>query len=216
MGEGDRRRRSIKLESDAPLALPSQEAEERLALRWVDWRRIRRLVEATGKPPPAASTWPSTFLGIGVATAFTLIPLTQATPAPDPWVIPAFIVATVAAFALAAYAQWAWREMSKSRQDDVDSICADMDEIESAYEAEAEREALRPDPTTQLDREAPLQLAAEVRQMLREQPMTVAEIAERLAVPMSTASGLIGALYNLGKVERRPAKSGKSRWAAKG
>lgn len=212
----DNRARSINLESDVPLALPSQQAEERLALRWVDWHRIRRLVESAAKPPPAASTWPATFLGIGITTALTLIPLTQSTPRPESWVIPTFIVTTVASFALAAYAQWAWHVMSRARKDDVASICADMAEIESAYEAEAEREALRPDSRPQPPVRTPLRpLAREVSEILREEPLTVSEVASRLNIPMTAAAGVVGGLFNLGLVERRPPKDGKSTWILK-
>lgn len=123
----------ITFTTETAVVLPKAEHEEVLAMRRVEWQRVRRRVERLSNPLSGASEWSATFFGLGAGALLSLIPIVSATSDQQPWVIPLFWVVGISFLVLAGFMLWVHRKMRHSHSDDVTDICGEMDEIEAWY-----------------------------------------------------------------------------------
>lgn len=129
----------LNIERRTPLVLPSEEAEEAFLMRFAEWERLRTRIEKLKNPIANASTWSATFLGLAVSFGLSLYPIVTATENPEAWVVPTFVVATIACFLLSLFTFWVHRKMAKVTQDAVDEICGDMNDTARAHGWQARR-----------------------------------------------------------------------------
>lgn len=124
----------LKITTTLDVVMPGRKHEETMAVRRVEWQRVRHRVENLTNPLSGASEWSATFFGIGTGALVALIPLLSATQNQDPWVIPAFWIVGISFLILALFMYWVHRKMRDRHSGDVTDICSEMDEIEARYD----------------------------------------------------------------------------------
>lgn len=117
----------------AQISVPSPENERRLAIRAVDWTRIKRSVKQIHRPLKSLQFWYSCLAGAAVTAGFTIIPLacTQGVPS---WVMPFYIIATGACGLMAWILYRVDQKIVETQGADAEGVYADMQEIEQHFE----------------------------------------------------------------------------------
>lgn len=199
----------INIQSDTPLALPSREAEERLAMRRSDWRRVRKRVERLCHPTLTESTWTATCIATGVTSLLALVPIVGATSSADPWVIPTVVVVSVGSFVLALLIQRLPKELAGSRLQEIKDICQEMDEIEATYENRVEtanemtagaKENLR--ERARIGRDRVIARRGRLLDLVETKSLSMSEIARELGSSLAAVLSDLEALEREGKVLR--------------
>jgi hypothetical protein len=119
--------------TSTPIAVPPAHTEARLAIRLLDWRRIRRSLDACKQRQPALSVWYSVSFGVAGSAGFSIIPIVMASNLPA-WVAPFYVIATVFSL-LFGIALWIIeKNLYGHLESRIDNIDADMTEVEQALD----------------------------------------------------------------------------------
>jgi hypothetical protein len=112
--------------------VPAPATEARVAIRRLDWARIRRNLLRCNEPQPSLSVWYSICFGIAGSAGFSIIPIGATKDLPA-WVWPLYICVTVATGALGVLLVWLDRRLNQQRRSQIADLDADMDEIERTF-----------------------------------------------------------------------------------
>jgi hypothetical protein len=116
------------------IAVPAPTAEDRVAIRRLDWSRIRRNLMRCREPQPTLSVWYSICFGVAGSAGFSIIPI-GATKDLPPWVWPLYVSTTVASGFLGVVLVWLDRRLNQQRRSQIADLDADMDEIERTFQS---------------------------------------------------------------------------------
>jgi hypothetical protein len=116
------------------IAVPAPTTEDRVAIRRLDWARIRRNLLRCNEPQPNLSVWYSICFGVAGSAGFSIIPIGAAKDLPV-WVWPLYICVTVTSGFLGVVLVWLDRRLNQQRRSQITDLDADMDEIEQTFKA---------------------------------------------------------------------------------
>ena len=120
----------IAWESRESIALPSN-GEGSLAIRRIDWNRLKRLLKRVMVPASKLSTVYGILFGIGTSSGLSIIPAaSQALPA---WVLPFYVVISAGSFIGGLVFVRLEKEVCDDRKSAVADIMEDMKEIENTF-----------------------------------------------------------------------------------
>jgi hypothetical protein len=119
----------------AEIAVPAPEREKRLAIRQVDWDRLRRSVANQQSSRPSLSIAYSILFGVGGSSGFSIIPLAY-TEKLGAWVIPTYVLVTVFSVLVAFILMWLEKRMNKNATTQSADLARDMEEIEKMFQPE--------------------------------------------------------------------------------
>ena len=111
------------------------EQDEMFTIRKSDWKRIKRLVNNIPKPSKFISTIYSILFGVSGSALLTLIPLKTLSNL-DGWVIPLYIITTIASLLLAIILLITEKKFLKNENGSVKDINTEFSEIESLYSSQ--------------------------------------------------------------------------------
>jgi hypothetical protein len=117
------------------IAVPAPATETRVAIRRLDWARIRRNLLRCTEPQSTLSVWYSICFGIAGSAGFSIIPIGATKDLPA-WVWPLYICVTVASGFLGLVLVWLDRRLNQHRRSQIADLAADMDEIERTFDAQ--------------------------------------------------------------------------------
>jgi hypothetical protein len=123
----------INWTQSTPIAVPAPLTEERVAIRRLDWSRIRRNLMRCSEPQPNLSVWYSICFGIAGSAGFSIIPIGATKDLPA-WVWPLYICTTVASDFLGVVLVWLDNRLNRQRRSQIADLDADMDEIERTFD----------------------------------------------------------------------------------
>jgi predicted membrane channel-forming protein YqfA (hemolysin III family) len=124
----------VRVQSETTISLPLRESERTLAVRHLEWKRVRRRVERLKDPSHQGGSGGALFfLGVSVTAGFSILALFAGSEQPRSWVVAIYATATVSSLLLAG----TWHHFSKrsgrTRRDEVLEICTEMDDIEARF-----------------------------------------------------------------------------------
>ena len=123
----------INWTQSTPIAVPTPLTEGRVAIRRLDWARIRRNLLKCSEPQPSLSVWYSIFFGVAGSAGFSIIPIGATKDLPA-WVWPLYVCTTVAAGFLGIVLVWLDRRLNRQRQSQIAELDDDMNEIERTFD----------------------------------------------------------------------------------
>jgi hypothetical protein len=123
----------INWSQSTPIAVPTPLTEGRVAIRRLDWARIRRDLKRCSEPQPTLSVWYSICFGVAGSAGFSIIPIGATKDLPV-WVWPLYIIATVASGFLGIVLVWLDRRLNQQRQSQIAGLEAEMDQIERTFD----------------------------------------------------------------------------------
>src|SRR5687768_7012002 len=115
---------------ETPLAIPTEEARELMAVPRREWKSIRRRVKRLENPVESAESWSHTMMGVTIGGALSFVALVTASD-PKGWGVIVVGVTTVASFICFRFFKSVESKMTQARKNEVEALCEDMDEIES-------------------------------------------------------------------------------------
>lgn len=117
---------------EEPIAVPGPDRERRMAIRYSDWKRLRRRLSRVADPIPRLSVAYSVLFGIAASSGLSIIPI--AISYGLSWVTSLYIC--ICGFSLLCGCVFVWidRKVHLARCSDLEDIEADMEEIESMFE----------------------------------------------------------------------------------
>ena len=117
---------------EEPIAVPSPDRERRMAIRYSDWKRLKRRLSRVADPVPRLSVVYSVLFGIATSSGLSIIPI--ATSYGLSWVTSLYICVCVFSLLCGCVFVWIDRKVRSGRESDLEDIEADMKEIESMFE----------------------------------------------------------------------------------
>jgi len=115
------------------ISVPAPDREGRLAVRRADWDRIKRSLANCTRKPSLLPVWYSILFGVSGSAGLTIVPLLVTKDLPA-WVLPAYIIATLASGLMA----WILVRLDKEREttsgSEIALIQSDMKDVESAFQ----------------------------------------------------------------------------------
>ena len=121
----------LRFDLSTQIAVPAPATEDRVAIRRLDWARIRRNLMRCSEPQPTLAVWYSICFGVAGSAGFSIIPI-GATKDLPPWVWPLYVCTTVASGFLGIVLVWLDRRLNQQRRSQIADLDADMGEIEHA------------------------------------------------------------------------------------
>lgn len=128
------------------ITLASEGYEEKIAVRRVEWKRIRNRVEKLENPLSDASSWFEIAYGTAAGTLVSLL-LLWGDGDPSNWLIATLVILIVASVAVGMFMQKMAKKVSTVQHDSAVAIVEEMDEIERAF-VKRERAAGSKKPTS--------------------------------------------------------------------
>jgi len=122
----------INWNQNTQIAVPTPMTEARIAIRRLDWSRIRRNVSRLGEPQLNLPVWYSIFFGFAASSLVSIAPIAVTKDLPV-WVLPAYVSTTFFSLILGIALAWVHKRMNQSRQSDIENLDTDMDAIERTF-----------------------------------------------------------------------------------
>jgi hypothetical protein len=122
-----------KITIDSPVITPTADSQMFYAVRQLDLKRIQRNLEKIRKQPFPFSIIYSLFFGITVTAGLTTIPLAYAQGL-SPWVIPLYVVITVASGVCGGVFLALDLHFRNQRKEEASEVETDMNDILSCYD----------------------------------------------------------------------------------
>ena len=122
----------INWNQNTQIAVPTSTTEARIAIRRLDWARIRRNVLALNAPQFNLPVWYSISFGFAASSLLSIAPI-AVTKDLSAWVLPAYALATVFSLILGIALARINKNLTRQRQSDIKSLDTDMDEIERTF-----------------------------------------------------------------------------------
>ena len=132
---------TIKVDQPTAVLYPSEEKETRMAIRRVDWNRIKRLVDNIRPEPKFLRMTYSLFIGAAITAGATIIPIRYVSQIP-PWFLLIYIFFAGFAFALGIILLLVDIFNTTSKSTDLKSLREDMQEIEDTFKRETGEEGI--------------------------------------------------------------------------
>lgn len=124
----------VRVPSETTVVLPLAETERTMAVRNVEWKRVRVRVQRLADPlERVASGWSLFFLGAAVTGALSVLGLYTGSVKPKSWAVAIYGTGTFFCVLLALTWMWFERRSGKGRRDEVTEICSEMDDIEARF-----------------------------------------------------------------------------------
>lgn len=125
---------TITWKRDEPIYVPSSGKERRIAVRYLDWGRIKKSLERCNQETPRLHLVYSALFGIGATSGFSLIAF-AANPQANlqNWVYPLYSLVCFFSVLTGIAIAYVDRLMRKTKKSDVESIVEDMDAIEKTF-----------------------------------------------------------------------------------
>jgi hypothetical protein len=125
----------INWNQNTQIAVPAPTTEARVAIRRLDWSRIRRNLLRCNEPPFSLSVWYSILFGFSASSFLSIAPIAVTKDLPV-WVLPAYILATFFSLLLGTVLVWLDKRLNRQRRSQIEDLDADMDEIERTFDAQ--------------------------------------------------------------------------------
>src|SRR5262245_52879978 len=101
-----------------PIAVPTPLTEARVAIRRLDWSRIRRNLLRCAEPQLSLSVWYSLCFGFSASSFLSIAPIAVTKDLPAR-VLPAYISATLFAFILGIVLVWLDKRLKQQRRSQI-------------------------------------------------------------------------------------------------
>jgi len=126
--------RVLNWKREEPIAVPSPDRERRMAIRYSDWKRLKRRLSQVVDQIPKLSVVYSILFGIAATAGLSIIPIAASQDLPS-WVTPLYLC--VFAFSLFCGLIFVLvdRKFRSRRKSDLRDIEADMKDIEAMFES---------------------------------------------------------------------------------
>ena len=125
----------INWNQSTQIAVPAPATEARVAIRRLDWARIRRNLLRCNTPQPTLSVWYAIFFGFSASSFLSIAPIAVTKDLPA-WVLPAYILTAFFSLVLGIVLVWLDRRLNQQRRSQIADLDADMDEIERTFAAQ--------------------------------------------------------------------------------
>lgn len=122
----------INIDRPQRIDLPSAEHETRIAIRYIDWSRIKRKVKDMQDPTPRLHLIYSSLFGFSGSSTLSCIIISQSEGL-LPWVLPLFICISVFSFISGGAIYLLDRKNREERISEMDECIQDMNEVESTF-----------------------------------------------------------------------------------
>lgn len=130
---------AIQLTQTTTVEYPAEEKEKRIAIRRVDWNRIKRLVRFIRPEPKFLRSAYSISFGVAVTAGVTIIPIYYI-PQKSPWLLPMYICFALFALIFAIILLCVDKYYTTSKSKDLGLIHEDMQDIEDTFKRETGEE----------------------------------------------------------------------------
>lgn len=115
------------------VALPQSTAEKRLAIRMLDWERLKRHVaKCRANQESDLAGWYFFCFGFSGSAFLTIIPLELSEKVPS-WAVPSYLAAAIGSLVLGIALVVVHRRSKKERADRIEELNIDMGEIEAGF-----------------------------------------------------------------------------------
>lgn len=125
-------RQDLNWKREDHILLPSVDQEKRMAIRVLDWERLKRKLSTVDEPIQKIAVVYSILFGVSASSGLSIIPLFMSEGLPA-WVIPLYgcvcIFSLISAFIFVGI-DWKFRSKKKS---DIQEINKDFEDIESLF-----------------------------------------------------------------------------------
>jgi hypothetical protein len=125
----------INWNQSTPIAVPTPTTEARVAIRRLDWSRIRRNLLRCNEPQLSLSVWYSIWFGFSASSSLSIAPIAVTKDLPV-WVLPAYILTTLFSLLLGIVLVWLDKRLNRQRRSQIIDLDTDMDEIERTFDAQ--------------------------------------------------------------------------------
>ncbi len=122
----------LNVKNTETVKMPAEQHRRSLAIRKVDWERVKRCLDGVQKPQAGISTWYSILFGVAASAGLTIIPLAFTKDLP-PSVLPLYICATAASLLLAITLVRLEKSQAGREQYGLSFVKAEMSAIEDMY-----------------------------------------------------------------------------------
>lgn len=122
----------INIDRPQRIDLPSAEHEARIAIRHIDWSRIKRKVNNMQDPTPRLHLFYSSLFGFSGSSALSSIIISQSEGL-LPWVLPLFQCISFFSFISGGAIYLLDRKNREERISEMDECIQDMNEVESTF-----------------------------------------------------------------------------------
>ena len=129
----------LNVTSKHQITLPSTESEKRIAIRFIDWNRLKRYIDEKQESIFNLSIPYSILYGVSGSAGLSLIPLFFSTGLPS-WTIPLYICITLFSLLCAIIFNILDYTFKKKVCEDKKNISTEMIEIENTFEKENKNE----------------------------------------------------------------------------
>lgn len=127
-------RKSLQWNPNVRIAIPSEEHESLMAIRFADWQRLKRQLSRYSKPIPRLSNAYSILFSVGAAAGLSIIPLHLSKGLPA-WVVPLYGCMSGFCLLFGAVFVLLDKNIGSHRSSDLRDVEDDMNEIEEMFEA---------------------------------------------------------------------------------
>ena len=126
----------FNVERKVPIAVASANGEKCMAIRDLDWKRLKRRFSQVRNPIPWLSMVYSIVFGITATAGLSIIPFGAAEELP-PWVTPLYACICGCGFLVGCVFFCIDRKLRSARSSDLQDILEDMDNIEATFPSQS-------------------------------------------------------------------------------
>jgi hypothetical protein len=122
----------LQVAAQRNISIPSPDSDREMAIRCADWKRLERGLTQASDPPKEYSTLYGILFGLSGSAGLSLKPLAMTKDLPN-WVLPAYIVFTVACLFCGLFVVFFSRGQRRTRMKMISDLLDDVREIGSRF-----------------------------------------------------------------------------------
>lgn len=123
----------VKVARDEHIAIPSSEQEKRIAIRYLDWDRIKTRLSRVKEPVPRLHLIYSWLFGVSSTSCLTIITLSSTSQNLPVWLIPLYWCVFIFALLCAIVFVYTDKKLSSKKVSDLTEIIDDMNIVEKSF-----------------------------------------------------------------------------------
>src|SRR5882724_5117751 len=100
------------------IAVPAPTTEDRVAIRRLDWSRIRRNLLRCNEPQFSLSVWYSILFGFSASSFLSIAPIAVTKDLPV-WVLPVYILTSLSSLFLGTVLVWLDKRLNRQRRSQI-------------------------------------------------------------------------------------------------
>lgn len=119
----------VQYDRSQQIAVPSSDQDSLLAIRHLDWKRIKNRVSKIAERRTPLSLWYPTLFAIGITSGLSIYPISITKDLPS-WVTPLYVLTTIFSFFVGGVFMLLDRKYKGDTASEVLDIKSDMEEVE--------------------------------------------------------------------------------------